>query len=75
MDKILRLLIEEFLEQKPSAEYQLALHKFCEAETEFMKLLDDKQKAEYFKFDFEYGKLDIVSMNAIAEFIFENLKR
>jgi len=46
MNKILKLIIDDYHNQKPSAEYLLVLHRVCDAEREFMALLDKKQKAE-----------------------------
>ena len=45
MDEMLKLLIDDFQNHKPSAEYRLILSKVCEAETTFMNLLSKKQKS------------------------------
>ena len=74
MDKILKLLIDDFQNHKPSAEYQLALNKVCEAESAFMNSLNKKQKAEYLKLDFVTGELSIVEFREFAQFLYENLK-
>jgi len=70
MDKMLKLLIDDFQNHKPSAEYQLILKKYCEAETAFMNSLNKKQKDEYLKLDFKLGKLSIAELNEFAEFLF-----
>jgi len=59
MDKILNLLINNFQNHKPSAEYQLALNKVCEAESAFMNSLSKKQKAEYLKLDLVCSELNV----------------
>jgi len=74
MDKILKLLIDDFQNHKPSAEYQLDLNKVCEAESAFMNSLNKKQKAEYLKLDFVTGELSIVEFREFAQFLYENLK-
>ena len=74
MDKILKLLLDDFLSQKPSAEYRLTLKKCCEAEKAFMALLDGKQKSEFFKLDTMNGELEASGLNELAKFLYENLK-
>ena len=44
MYRILEILIEDFENQKPSEAYQLAQHKFCEAEKAFMDSLSDAEE-------------------------------
>ena len=49
MNKILKLIIDDYQNQKPSAEYQLALHRFCDAETvEQIKFPLEKRSPKYF---------------------------
>ena len=74
MDKILKLLLDDFLSQKPSAEYRLILKNCCEAEKTFMSLLDGNQKAEFFKLDSMNGELAVSGLNELAKFLYENLK-
>lgn len=75
MDKILKLLIEDFGNQKPSAEYQLALKNVCEMEMRFMTLLNNEQKAEYLNLDFIASELGIIELRDFAEFLHSNLKQ
>ena len=74
MDKILKLLLDDFLSQKPSAEYRLVLRNCCELEKDFMALLDEKQKAEFFKLDALNGELSIAGLHELAKFLHSNLK-
>lgn len=74
MDKMLKLLIDDFQNHKPSAEYQLILNKVCEAETLFMNSLSKKQKAEYLKLDFSGGELNVAEFHEFAKFLCQNLK-
>jgi len=74
MNKISKLLVDDFLNQKPSAEYKLALNKYCDAEAVFIALLDEKQKAEYLKLDFVTGELSVVEFREFTQFLYENLK-
>ena len=74
MDKILKLLIDDFQNEKPSSEYQLVLRKFCKAEVKFMATLSEKQKAEYMKLDLLCGELDVAELNNFAKFLYKSLK-
>jgi len=75
MDKILKLLLDDFLSQKPSAEYRLVLKNCCEAEKAFMALLDEKQKVEFFKLDSMNGKLAVSGLKELAMFLYENVRK
>ena len=74
MDKILKLLIDDFQNHKPSAENQLVLNRVCEAETVFMNSLNKNQRAGYLKLDFVNGELNVVELREFAKFLYENLK-
>ena len=74
MDKTIKLLIDDFQNQKPSAEYQLVLNKFCEAETAFISSLNKKQKAEFLKLDFVNGELGVMELREFAQFLYFYLK-
>ena len=74
MDKMLKLLIDDFQNHKSSAEYQLVLNKVCKAETVFMNSLNKKQKAEYLKLDFVCGELSVVELREFAKFLYDSLK-
>ena len=75
MNKILKLLINDFQNQKPGAEYQLVLHRFCEAESAFMATLNKKQKVEYLKLDALGGELGVAELDNFATYLFENLQK
>ena len=66
MNKILKLIIDDYQNHKPSAEYQLALHRYCEAEQEFMAMLNKKQTAKYLKLNFAAGELSVVEQDEFA---------
>jgi len=74
MNKILKLLVDDFVNKESSAEYKLVLHRYCDAEKTFMDSLNNKQKAEYLKLDFVAGELGVVEQNDLAEFLFQNLR-
>jgi hypothetical protein len=74
MNKLLQLLVDDFQNQKPSAEYQLVLSKVCEVESAFMALLDKKQKAEYLKLDSVARELGVIELHEFAEFLYKHLK-
>jgi len=74
MDKILNLLINDYLPQKFSAEYRLILKNCCEAEKAFTALLDEKQKVAFFKLDSMNGELAISGLNELAIFLYENIR-
>ena len=71
---MLKLLIDDFQNHKPSAEYRLVLNKVCEAESAFMNSLNKKQKAKYLKLDFVCGELNIVELREFALFLYLELK-
>ena len=75
MNKLLKLLIDDFQNEKPTTEYQLILNKVCEAESAFMTLLDKKQKAEYLKLDFICDELGVVELHEFAKFLYKNLNK
>ena len=74
MDKILKLLVDDFQNYKPSAEYQLVLNKVCEAESAFINSLSKKQKAEYLKLDFVCCELNVVELQEFAKYLYSELK-
>ena len=74
MNKILQLIINEYQNQKPSAEYMLILNEVCEAEEKFMSSLTKEQKTEYFQFDFIAGKLSTIELDEFARYLFEGFR-
>jgi len=74
MNKVLKLLIDDFTNKESSAVYKVALHRFCDAERLFMASLDNEQKKEYLKLGCLHGDLDIISENELALYLFLNLK-
>ena len=70
MNKILKLLIDDFQSHKPGAKYQFVLHRFCEAESAFMATLNKKQKAEYLKLDVLGGELGVAELDSFAAYLF-----
>lgn len=75
MYKILQLLIDDFHEKKPNAEYQLMQHKVSEIEKPFIASLTAEQKKEYFKLESVVGELHDKGFDDFAIFLFENLKK
>ena len=75
MHKILKALIEEHMERKPSAEYQLIQHKACEVERLFIESLNQEQKDKYKELDFVSGELDAQGYDDFVKFVFENLRK
>ena len=75
MHKMLKLLVDDFQNVKPSAEYQLVMQRVCDAEVAFMASLNKKQKAEFLKLDFINGELGVTELDEFAKFLFENLKQ
>jgi len=67
--------MDDFQNQKPGAEYQFVLRRFCEAESTFMATLNKKQKAEYLKLDVLGGELSVVELDNFATYLFENLQK
>jgi len=75
MHRVLQVLIEDFRNKKPSAEYQLIQHRYCEVERLFTDSLSEEQKKKYLELDFTAGELDIQEFNEFALFVFENLRK
>jgi len=73
MNKILKLLVDDYTNKESSAEYKLILHRYCDAEKAFLDLLDDKQKAEYLKLGSVGGELSVLEQDEFAEYIFKNI--
>ena len=73
MNKILKLIIDDYQNHKLSAEYKFALHRYCDAERKFMDTLNKNQKAEFLKLDFIAGELNVAEQNDFAEFLFSYL--
>jgi len=74
MNEILKLIIDDYENKKPSAEYMLVLRKVCEAEEKFLSLLNKEQRTEYLKFEFIAGELDLIAFNDFAEYLFNFTK-
>ena len=70
MNKILKLICDEYHNQRPSAEYRLAQKVVCEAQAKFMAGLSTKQKKEFMELDFIQGQLNVQSQNDFAEYLF-----
>ncbi|MCL2846091.1 MAG: hypothetical protein FWE38_00190 [Firmicutes bacterium] len=75
MNKIIKLIVDDYLNQKPSAEYRLAQKEVCEAQAKFMTGLNKKQRKEFFKLDSIQGKLNVIEDDECAEFLFKRLFR
>ncbi|MCL2556344.1 MAG: hypothetical protein FWE03_04945 [Firmicutes bacterium] len=73
MDKILNLIIEDYHNREFSSDYELALNKFCEKESIFMKLLSKKQKAEYIKLSFFLCELTSIEQQKIGEYVYKTM--
>jgi len=75
MDKILKLIINNYQNQKPSAEYKLILNQVCEAEERFLSTLSKEQKVEYRKLEFIVAELDVIERDEFAEYLFDFMSR
>lgn len=75
MNKLLKLLINDYQNHKLSAEYQLALNKLCDAQRGFMALLNDEQKKAFLMLDCIDGELNIAERDDFAKYLFENLTK
>jgi len=73
MNKILKLIIDDYHNQKPSAEYKFALHRYCEDERKFMSSLNKKQVKEYLGLDSIASELNVVEQNEFANYLFTYL--
>jgi hypothetical protein len=74
MNKILKLMVDDYQNNKPSAEYRLALRYFCDAEKRFMSMLNKKQAAEYLKLSSMHCELDSIGLDDFAVFLFNQLR-
>jgi len=70
MNKILKLICDDYHSQRPSAECRLAQKVVCEAQAKFMSMLSKKQKKEFLELDFIQGQLNVQSQNDFAEYLF-----
>ena len=75
MNKLLKLLINDYQNHKLSAGYQMALNKLCNAQKHFMSLLSDEQKKEFLKLDCIDGELNVAERDEFAKYLFENLSK
>ena len=73
MNKVLKLIVDDYLNKNSSAEYRLAQKEVCEAQAKFMTGLNKKQQKEFFKLDSIQGKLNVIGHDEFAEFLFEQL--
>ena len=72
MNKILKLILDDYQTRNTSAEYKLLLAKICAEERAFMDLLDVEQKKAYLKYESVRNELDILAQNELAVYLFEN---
>ena len=74
MNKVLKLIIDDYHNQKSSAEYQIVLHRYCESERSFINSLNKKQKVEYLKLVSLDGELNMIEQDEFARYLFDKLK-
>jgi len=74
MNKILKLLIDDYQTQDTSAEYKFLLQQVCIAEKCFIDSLNNKQRKMYLQLEALSNGLGVIEQNDLAEFLFENLK-
>ena len=75
MNKILRLLIDDYQNHAISAEYKLVLEKACIMEKAFVNSLNIEQKKAYSELDIAMGELSAWGQNELAEYLFDNFKK
>jgi len=74
MNRILKLILDDYCNQKPSAEYRLMQQEVCEAQSRFMAGLSKKQKKEFLELDSLSGQLITVAQDDLSVLLFETLK-
>ena len=75
MNKLLELIIEDYKNQKQSAESRLALNKVCELELSFTSALNEEQRAEYLKLEYIAAELFALELDDFAVYLFEFIKK
>jgi len=75
MNKILKLLIDDYQHRDISAGYRLMLEKACIIEKAFVGSLNAEQKKAYSELDFAMSELNTWGQNEFAEYLFENFKK
>lgn len=75
MNKLLKLLVDDYYNQKTSAELKLTLRKLCEAQTKFIDSLNDAQKKEFMQLDSITGEHMAAERNEFANYLFEHLSK
>lgn len=65
MSKILKLIINDYQNQKLSNKYQLILTKVCEAEKICCSTLNKEKQAEYLNFESIINKLILLELYAL----------
>ena len=74
MNRILKLLIDDYGDRNSTAEYKVEQMKFCEAERAFVNSLSEEQKKAYPALNSLHGELGCIEQKQVAEFVFKNLK-
>ncbi|MCL2570639.1 MAG: hypothetical protein FWE16_05575 [Firmicutes bacterium] len=69
MNKILKLIVIDYCNQKPSAEYRLLRKEVCDAQAKFMSMLNRKQRKTFLELDSLSGQLNVVAQDDFAEFL------
>jgi len=75
MNKILKLIVDDYHNQKPSAEYRLIQKEVCEAQATFMVGLNKKQRKEFLELDSLLGQLSVIAQDDLAEFLFAHISK
>ena len=74
MNNILKLIIDDYCNQKPSAEHRLIQRDVCEAQTKFMARLNKKQRKKFLELDSHEGKLNAIAQDDLVEYLFRHLR-
>jgi len=74
MNKVLKLIVDDFTEKNVSAEYKVIQHEYCGIERPFIETLSPEQKKEYFKLESLRGELNDQLFSDFARYLFEHLK-
>ena len=71
MNKLLKLLIDDYTQRDTSAEYKLLLQRACDVEKSFTATLNNEQRKVYFELDILNGDLAVLDGNEFAEYLYD----
>ena len=74
MEKVLKLLIDDFREINVPANYKAELTKYCQKEREFLLSLSEEQKKVYEELQHIQADMESIQQQEFAKFIHKYLK-